>query len=361
MQPRRYLPVLVLLIVVIVVQQTLAAIAVGYLSALTNAAYSAVAVLALCMLMGYAGQISLGHAGFVAIGAYWSARLTTLNLLAHAEYPLVARLDQWGLLIRGRNLYGQDLLYISPHLAGVTGVLATMVVAWVIGRPLLRLRGHYLAMATLGFGFIVHSLVIGSSFTGGSDGLTNVPPLLIYGDYTVNGLLPRQQQIHNYYIAWGLVMVVMVLLINLVHSRMGRALRAIHGAPDAAEATGIDTTRCKLGIFVLSAGLAALAGVFMVHYRGGVGPGEASIMKSVRYVAIVAVGGMANLWGALSMATLLTFMSLRGWFGEYDDTVFAAILIVIMLLAPQGLLHGGPWVRAWRWLRRRPAAGGEAT
>jgi branched-chain amino acid transport system permease protein len=106
---------------------------------------------------------------------------------------------------------------------------------------------------------------------------------------------------------------------------------------------GINTSRYKLYIFVLSAVFAAFAGVFMTHYNGGIGPSEAGIMKSVRYVAIVAVGGMANLWGALIMGIVLNFLSLRGVFGSYDDAVFGAILIVIMLFAPQGILKINLW------------------
>jgi len=90
---------------------------------------------------------------------------------------------------------------------------------------------------------------------------------------------------------------------------------------------------------IFSPAFAAMAGSFLTHYNGGIGPSEASVMKSVRYVAIVAVGGMANLWGALIMGMLLNFMSLRGMFGSYDDAVFGLILIVIMLFAPQGILR----------------------
>ena len=143
-------------------------------------------------------------------------------------------------------------------------------------------------------------------------------------------------RVQNYYIAWALVAGGMLLLINLIHSRVGRALRAIHEREDAASAMGVDTRRYKLTTFVLSALLAAVAGVFLTHYNGGIGPSEASVMKSVRYVAIVAVGGMANLWGTLLMSTLLNFLSLRGFFGTYDDAVFGAILIVDHALRPAG-------------------------
>jgi branched-chain amino acid transport system permease protein len=131
----------------------------------------------------------------------------------------------------------------------------------------------------------------------------------------------------------------MLLLINLINSRVGRALRSIHGDEDAANAMGVNTAWYKLGTFVLSAILAAVAGIFLTHFNGGIGPSEASIMKSVRYVAVVAVGGMANLWGTLTMSSVLNFLSLRGYFGTFDDAVFGGILISVMLFSPEGILH----------------------
>jgi branched-chain amino acid transport system permease protein len=150
----------------------------------------------------------------------------------------------------------------------------------------------------------------------------------------------------------------MLLLGNLVRSRTGRALRAIHGAEDAAQAMGVDTARLKLQTFVLSAALAALAGVFLTHFNGGIGPSEASIMKSVKYVAVVAVGGMGSLWGTLATSLVLNFLSLRGYFGTFDDAVFGAVLLAVMLFAPEGVLTvdlRGALRRLW--LRARPDAG----
>jgi branched-chain amino acid transport system permease protein len=126
-------------------------------------------------------------------------------------------------------------------------------------------------------------------------------------------------------------------LLNLIGSRVGRALRSLH-SPEAAEASGVATARCKLQVFVLSAVYAAIAGVLLTHFNGGIGPSEASVMQSVRYVALVAVGGMTNLWGTLIMGVGLTFLSLRGVFGAHDDMVFGAILIAVMLFAPEGFL-----------------------
>ncbi len=159
----------------------------------------------------------------------------------------------------------------------------------------------------------------------------------MFGGLQVNGRSAFRVQ--NYYIAWVVVLTAMVLALNLVHSRVGRALRSIHESEEAAHSLGVNTYRYKLAVFILSALLAAVGGILLTHYNGSIGPSEATVMKSVRYVAIVAVGGMANLWGAMVMGILLNFLSLRGVFGSYDDAVFGSILIVMMLFAPQGLLR----------------------
>ncbi len=337
---RKYLPLLLTLVFGVAIQ--ISATAAGksfYLTQLTMASYYAVVVIGLCLLMGYAGQISIGHAGFFAIGGYVSARLTTLNLVAHQEHVVVRLLGGLRLLAERETIYGESLLYVSPWLACGGALLATVVVAWLIGMPVLRLRGHYLAMATLGFGLIVQKIAVASRFLGGADGLSGVPPFELVPGLVIQSAYATDERIRNFYIAWGLVLVSLILAVNLIHSRVGRALRAIHGAPEAAEAMGVNISRYKVMTFVISAGMAAVAGVFLTHFNGGIDPSEASIMKSVRYVALVAVGGMANLWGAVVMALVLTFLSLRGYFGWYDDAVFGAILIVIMLFAPNGLIN----------------------
>jgi branched-chain amino acid transport system permease protein len=122
--------------------------------------------------------------------------------------------------------------------------------------------------------------------------------------------------------------------VNLFRSRSGRALRALHDGEAAADAMGVDTARYKLKVFVLGAVYAAVAGALLTHYNGSIGPGEASVMKSTRYVAIVAVGGMADLAGTLVAGLVLNFLSLRGVFGSLDDGVFGAILVIVMILSP---------------------------
>ncbi len=334
---RRYLPLLGLLLAVIGLQLVIAAAGANYyLTQLTMAAYYCIVVLGLCLLMGYAGQISLGQAGFFAIGGYTSAVLTTRDLMPYAASGVVQFLKRLGMVVERQDLYGNTLLSFSPWVAFAAALVITVAIALVIGIPVIRLRGHYLAMATLGFGLIIYRIVLGTGFLGEADGITSVPTFPIFG-LQVSGDLPRR--IPNYYIAWVLVIIALLLVLNLIDSRVGRALRSIHGSEEAAGAVGVNTTRYKLATFVLSAVFAAIGGIFLTHYNGSIGPSEATSMKSVRYVALVAVGGMDNFWGALFMSTLLNFLSLRGYFGSYDDAFFAAILLIIMLFFPDGLLR----------------------
>jgi branched-chain amino acid transport system permease protein len=309
-----------------------------YLVQLTMAAWYGVAALGLCLFMGYAGQVSLGHAGFVAIGGYSSAALSTLNLLPVAAVPAVQWLVGRGLASPATDSFGASVLRLSPWIGVVAGLVTAALVAVLVGLPSLRLRGHYLAMATLSFGIIVSRIILGTAALGQADGISSVPALPIFAGLAVSGRRPLRVQ--DYYIAWGVAVVALALILNLDRSRAGRALRAIHGDEDAAAALGVNVGRYKLAAFVAAALYASFAGSMLTHYNGGIGPGEASVMKSVRYLALVAAGGMGNAAGALGVTVVLTFLSLRGAFGLYDDAVFAAILVAIMLFSPDGLFRG---------------------
>ncbi|MFC1504000.1 branched-chain amino acid ABC transporter permease [Spirochaetota bacterium] len=337
MDYKRYYPV-VILAVFIVFFQCIVSIAgkTFYLTQLTMSAYYVLVVIGLCMLMGYAGQISIGHAGFFAIGGYTGAVLTTHNLAAYRGAGIVQMLMKIGILTMEKDFYGTEIIHFSPWIALGAAVIIIIVIACLIGMPILKLKGHYLAMATLGFGSIIYRIVLGTRIFGEADGISDVPAFRLFLNLKVSG--DMSERISNYYIAWFLVIIGIIIIINLINSRAGRALRSIHGNEEAANAMGVDTARFKLLIFVLSAVYAGIGGFFLTHYNGGIGPSEASVIKSVCYVAIVAVGGMANIWGALSMGILLNFLSLRGYFGSYDDAVFGVILIVIMLFAPEGIL-----------------------
>jgi branched-chain amino acid transport system permease protein len=322
-----------------------------YLTQLTMAAYAMLVVLGLVLLMGYAGQASMGQAGFFAIGGYAAAFLTTFDLAPRRSAFVVSLLEKAHLLVTRPDGSGGAITHVHPWAAALVAVALAASIAWVVAGPVFRLRGHYLAMATLGFGIIVHRVFLGSPHFGGADGISDVPALALFSGFAITGRAVAR--VPNYYAAWGLVLLTLWMLTNLIESRVGRALRAIHGSENAAAAVGIPIARFKTRVFVLAAVLAAVAGVLLTHYNGGIGPSEASVMKSVRYVAIVAVGGMANLRGALAMGTLLTFLSLRGSFGSYDDLVFGGILLAMMLFAPEGIVGGG----IWRRLRRAPADG----
>jgi len=303
-----------------------------YLTQLTMSAYYALASLGLCALMGYAGQISLGQAGFFAIGGYASSFIATRNFQAIASSPFVKLLNLTGLLTPGTDPYGEALLSLSPWVSCLFAVLLAAAVAALIGKPVLKLKGHYLAMATLGFGLVIEKIVRGTKALGAADGLSNVPPFPIFPGLVVTG--GKAARASNFTISWVVLALALLALVNLFRSRAGRALRALHDGEEAAAAMGVDTSRYKLNVFILGAVYAAIAGVLLTHYNGSIGPGEANVMKSVRYVAIVAVGGMANLTGTLIAGLLLNFLSLRGIFGSFDDAVFGIVLILVMLFAP---------------------------
>ncbi len=333
-----------------------------YLTQMIMTAYYAIVALGLCLVMGYAGQISLGHAAFFALGGYTSAILTTMDMTA-------ARGTAWGDVLLGAGLlqaraglYGGETVAANPWLAFVAALIIAGVIAFLIGYPALRLKGHYLSMATLGFGLIVYRIVLGSNVTGAADGITGVPRWQLGFGLNISG--EPADRIANYYLAWGFVLLTLLLLSNLVDSRAGRAFRAIHGGETAANSMGVNTAAYKVKAFVLSALLAAAAGSLLTHYNGGIGPSEAGAMKSVRYVALVAAGGMANLWGVLVVSGTLTFLSLRGYFGSYDDALFGILLIAIVSLTPAGPLQPlAAWLKGLRsrWLKPTPGAVTERT
>ena len=335
-------------LVVIGVQFGLQALEMNYcLTQLTMSIYYAMVVLGLCLVMGYAGQVSLGHGAFFAIGGYTSAVWTTYDFTKFKDAGWAGWLRSAHLLIGKEDLYGQQILTGSPWAGFVAAMVLTYIVALLIGYPALRLKGHYLAMATLGFGLIVNKMVLGSALTGAADGINGVPEWPLGFGLTVSGKSDRR--IENYYLAGALLLVLLILLRNLVQSRVGRALQAIHDRETAAAAMGINTATYKLNAFVTSALMAAMAGVFLTHYTGGIGPSEAGALKSVRYVALAAVGGMANVWGVTVASIVMNYLSLRGFFGSLDNAVFGTILILVVSLAPQGPLKPlGRWLRRWR-------------
>lgn len=275
-----------------------------YLQVMIFIGLNTLLALSLNMLMGYAGQISLGHAAFYGIGAYVTAILTTTY-------------------------------QVAPLLALPAAVGTAMVVAWIVGVPTLRLSGYYLGMGTLGFGMIVHIVLREwSSVTGGASGFVGIPPLEI-------GPLVFASGKNYFFLVWGVVLFCLIMCRRIIDSRVGRALRSIHDGEKAAAAVGVNTKNLKLQVFVLSAGMAALAGFLYAHLVYFISPGSFSFVASIRIVTMVVIGGMASIWGSLLGASLLTL--LPEWlhaFSEFEMVVYGLILMSVMIFLPRGLTRG---------------------
>ena len=278
--------------------------------ALRNSYYYEVAILVglnaivcvgLNLLIGYAGQISLGHAGFFGLGAYASAILT-----ARYGWPAAAAMP-----------------------AAIAGVAA---LGYLVGRPILRLRGHYLAMATLGMGIIISIVIVTEDrLTGGPDGM-QVPPLVIAG-FALAG------ERAWYWVVGAFLIAAVWLAQNLVDSPHGRALRALHGSEIGAEVCGIDSARHKVRVFVVSAVYAALAGSLAAHYAGFITPGKVTFLHSIELVTMVVFGGMASTFGAvIGAAVLTTLPQALTLFQEYEMPVFGAVMMLTMIFMPRGLV-----------------------
>ncbi len=269
-----------------------------------SAGLHAILAVGLNLLVGYAGQISLGHAAFFGMGAYASAILTT-------------RFGWPGLL------------------ALLAGLLVAGLLAWLLARPILRLRGHYLAMATLGFGVIVHVILVqATDWTGGPDGLSGIPPLNLFG-WTVEG------DLQWYGVIAAAMLLAIWLSLNLVDSQIGRALRAVHGSEFAAQMMGIDTARAKTRVFVVSALFAAFAGSLFAHQQAFVSPDSFNLAVSVELVTMVVLGGIASTFGAACGAIALTLLR-QGLvvFEDYEMLIHGALLMAVMIFLPQGLFVG---------------------
>ena len=275
-----------------------------HLQLLTFIGINTLLALGLNMLMGYAGQISLGHAAFYGIGAYTTAILTV-------HYSL------------------------SPWLALPAAILIAMAVAYIVGVPTLKLSGYYLGMGTLGFGMIFHILFREwSSVTGGASGFIGIPPLEL-------GPISFTSGRNYFYLVWALVLLSIIICQRIIDSRIGRGLRAIHDGEKAAKAVGVNTSSLKLQVFVLSAALSALAGFLYAHMVYFISPGTFDFITSIRMVTMVVIGGMASIWGALLGASLLTL--LPEWlhsFSEFEMLVYGLVLMTVMIFLPQGLTRG---------------------
>ncbi len=239
--------------------------------------------------------------------------------------------------------------------AFLAAMIITLAVSALIGYPALRLKGHYLAMATLGFGIIVYicfkELVW---LTGGPSGLVGIPRLSI-------GNMVLDEPRTYFYLVWGITLGAIAVSLNIVDSRVGRALRAIHDSEPAARASGIYTARLKIWVFVVSAIYASVAGSLYAHFITFISPSSFDFMFSIKLVTMVVVGGMASIWGAVFGAATLTMLpEVLAVFHDFDIVIFGLILMVVLIFMPQGLTRGA--LDLWEKYRfRRGIAGGSLT
>lgn len=261
---------------------------------------------ALNLLLGYAGQISLGHAGFFGLGAYLSGILTTT--------------------------VGWNPWLVMPLAAALVGVMA-----FLIGFPILKLKGHYLAMATLGLGIIIYIIFNETiEYTGGPSGLPGIPNLSI-------GSFDFDSDLKNYYLIWFFTLLVSLFAINLANSRVGRALRAIHDSEVAARVVGVNARLLKVQIFALSAMISALAGSLYAHTVTFISPASFGFGFSVELLTMVVIGGLGSIYGSFLGAALLTLLPefLRAA-QDYDIIIYGALLMVMVMFMPGGLVRGVP-------------------
>jgi branched-chain amino acid transport system permease protein len=263
----------------------------------------------LCLLLGYTGQVSLGHAAFFGTGAYFSAILS--------------------------KTYGVD-----PWLAMLIAALTTGCFAYVVAYPIFRLRGNYLAVATLGLGVIIYILFRQlSQYTGGPDGMAGIPYLSIPSWLPAIGGFTFDTPFKRYFLVWFFCLTILLVSQFIVNSRIGRSLRAIHGSEAAAESIGINVDQFKVKIFVWSTVCASLAGSLFAHHVTHVSPSSFDPLASVIVVVMAVIGGLASIWGAIfgagTVMILKNELLLR--FGEWDIVVYGLVLMLVMIFMPQGL------------------------
>jgi branched-chain amino acid transport system permease protein len=301
---------------------------------LTFTGINVIIVVGLALLFGYAGQISLGHAGFYGLGAYTSAILTTTF-----ELPWVIGL--------------------------VVGTAVAALGGLILAVPSLKLKGHYLAMATLGFGEIVRIVFVQlRDVTGGPDGFSGIPPVSV-GSFVLDSAEA------DFTLVWAVAIVALLLAANLGGMRPGRAMKAIHGSELGASACGVDISRMKITVFTISAAMAGLAGVLYAHTVGFISPSTFSLNLSIILVAMVVLGGPGSLAGAVAGTVFLSLLPFSDAvipgiprevvevIQDWEHDLYGLTIILVMLFLPRGLA-GGVRSLLSRFERRRPKAGGEA-
>lgn len=261
---------------------------------------NALICIGLNLLMGYAGQVSLGHGAFAGLGGY-------ISVILSSNYGL------------------------SPFFSICIAVMTMAILGFLISRPILKLKGHYLAMATLGIGIIINIVLdVEDEFTGGADGMS-VDSFTILGFELVDSL-------HWYILCAVLLIFTIWAFENLINSPFGRLLRSIHDSEKAADSVGINVSYYKSIVFVISVVIATVAGSLYAYFSGFISPQEASFSHSIELVVMVVLGGLGRVYGAIFGAVILTVLpQLLTAFEDYETLVFGSIIILIMMFMPKGI------------------------
>jgi branched-chain amino acid transport system permease protein len=276
--------------------------------------YSIVA-LGLVLLTGVAGQTSFGQAAFVGIGAY-----TTAVLWLHFA--------------------------LSPWINLVVGLALTLVLALALGFITLRMKGHYLPLATIAWGTSLSFLFGNLELLGGHTGLTGIPALNLFG-------IELRNERHYYFVIWGIALAALWATANLLDSRPGRAIRALRGQLEMAESFGVDGARLKIVVFVYAAWLASISGWLYAHLQRFVNPTPFNIGQGIEYLFMAVVGGAGSVWGAVIGATVITLAKqvLQDWLplvlgrsGNFEIVVFGVLMVVVLQRAREGIW---PWLAHW--------------
>jgi branched-chain amino acid transport system permease protein len=277
-----------------------------YLDVLTKIGINVTLAVSLNLINGYTGQFSLGHAGFMAVGAYASAAVTMFagpNILYHAPGSLLGAVAV--------------CLFLCALLIGG---LAAAIAGFLVGAPSLRLKGDYLAIVTLGFGEIIRVIFRNIDSLGGALGLNGIPP------YT------------NIFWVLAAAVICTYVVLTMVHSTYGRGFLAVRDDEVAAEAMGLNTTRYKVVAFVVGAFFAGIAGGLYGHYTLSIDPRGFGFMRSIEIVVIVILGGMGNTAGVIAAAVILTLLpEFLRQLDQYRMVFYSLLLIILMLTRPQGI------------------------
>jgi len=264
------------------------------------------------LAVGYGGQINLGFQGFFAVGAYTTALLTVRK--------------------------GLPVIFSEPLAAMLSGCMVSVVICYLISRPVLRTGGFFLAMVTLAFGMVVYTLANGWDFLGGASGIIGIPRFHI-------GPLVFSTDLWYCYAVWAFVLFSIFLSLRMVNSRWGIALRAVHSDEIAAEVTGVHVSKYKMEVFLISAIYASIAGSLFAHHLRGVNPPMFTFTLLLLVTLAIFFGGMGTIWGGLVGAALVqglpegvtALTSYWPWMSNTRELLYGIIFVLIILFMPEGV------------------------